>query len=130
MENDTLLNLSPVQLRRAAELKERIDGLNRELSKLLGGGHVGNRVQGSGGAESTGKPARRKMSAAGRARIAAAARARWAKVKSSGGSSLAAKAVDRDSSPKKRTMSAAARARIAAAAKARWAKVRAAKAKS
>jgi len=57
----------------------------------------------------------RKISAAGRARIAAAQRARWAKLRGK-------KVV---SMPKKRTMSAAARARIAAAQRARWAKVRA-----
>jgi hypothetical protein len=58
------------------------------------------------------------MSAAGRARIAAAQKARWAKIK---GAKPAPKAP-----AKKRTMSAAGRARISAAAKARWAKARAA----
>lgn len=130
MEIDSLLNLSPVQLRRAAELKERIDSLNGELGELLGGSNVGNGLRPSLGAESSGgKLGRRKMSAAGRARIAAAARARWAKVKSSGGSSLSANSSGTASTPKKRTMSPAARARIAAAAKARWAKVRAGKSK-
>jgi hypothetical protein len=57
---------------------------------------------------------RRKISVAGRARIAEAQRQRWAKVK---GNSVAA--------PKKRTMSAAARKRIAAAQRTRWAKVKA-----
>jgi hypothetical protein len=60
------------------------------------------------------------MSAAGRARIAAAQRARWAKVKASNRGNVV-------TMPKKRTMSAAARKRIAAAQRARWAKVRAAK---
>jgi len=71
-----------------------------------------------------GKPTgtRRKMSAAGRARIAAAQKARWAKVKS-GRPAARARTV-----PKKRTMSAAGRKKIAAAQKARWAKVRAMKA--
>ena len=61
---------------------------------------------------------RRKMSAAGRARIVEAQRLRWAKVKSSG---------QTKSAPirKKRTMSAAARKRIGAAQRARWAKVKA-----
>ena len=61
---------------------------------------------------------RRTMSAAGRAKIAAAQRARWAKVKGKSGTSTM---------PKKPTMSVAARKRIAAAQRARWAKVRAAK---
>jgi hypothetical protein len=57
------------------------------------------------------------MSASARARIAAAQKARWAKVKASGGAP-------------RRKMSAAARAKIAAAAKARWAKAKAAGRKS
>jgi hypothetical protein len=60
------------------------------------------------------------MSAAGRAKIAAAAKARWAKVRA-GKSSAKPKA--------KRKMTAAGRARIRAAVKARWARVRAAKKK-
>jgi hypothetical protein len=64
---------------------------------------------------------KRNMTAAGRARIAAAQRARWAKIKGNGGA--------RSSSPipKKRTISAAGRKRIAAAQRARWAKAKAAK---
>jgi hypothetical protein len=58
------------------------------------------------------------MSASARARIAAAQKARWAKVKGNGGSG-----------PRRR-MSSAARAKIAAAAKARWAKAKAAGRKS
>ena len=61
------------------------------------------------------------MSAAGRARIAAAQRARWAKVKAQ---SRNANVV---TIPKKRTLSAPARRKIAAAQRARWAKIRAAK---
>jgi hypothetical protein len=63
---------------------------------------------------------RRKISPAGRARIAEAQRQRWAKVKGGSGQTKSVAA------PKKRTMSAAARKRIAAAQRARWAKVRAA----
>jgi hypothetical protein len=59
-----------------------------------------------------------KISVAGRARIAAAQRARWAKVKGKSGNSP---------SQKKRTMSPAARKRIASAQRVRWAKVKAAK---
>lgn len=63
------------------------------------------------------------MSAAGKARIAAAARARWARynAEKAGVSPQFSKA----KSPRRR-MSAAARAKIAAAAKARWAKAKAA----
>jgi len=65
----------------------------------------------------------RKLSAAGRARIAAAQKARWAKARQKS-------APNRPKSPirsKKRTLSAAARKKIAAAQKARWATVKAAK---
>lgn len=62
------------------------------------------------------------LSAAARARIGAAQRARWAKVRAGSGQTHKVVTV-----PKKRTMSAAARKRIAAAQRARWAKVRAAK---
>ena len=59
--------------------------------------------------------------AAGRARIASAQRARWAKVKAE------SKKGNVVTMLKKRTMSAAARRKIAAAQRARWAKVKAAK---
>jgi len=57
-----------------------------------------------------------RLSAAARARIAAAQRARWAKVRASKGSTNVAV------SPAKRRLSAAARARIAKAQRLRWAK--------
>jgi hypothetical protein len=62
----------------------------------------------------------RRLSAAARARIAAAQRARWAKVRSGQKQNVV-------TMPKKRTMSATARKRIAAAQRARWAKVKAQK---
>ena len=107
-------NLSVQQLRQAANLKEQIEALEKELSQLLG---------------STTKPVATKapqkkggMSAAGKAKIAAAQKARWAKIK-------AAKPATKAAMPakKKFAMSAAAKAKISAAAKARWAKIKAAK---
>ncbi len=62
---------------------------------------------------------RRTMSASGRRRIAAAQRARWAKVKSQNVVSIT-----KNPKPVKRTMSASARRKIAAAQRARWAKVK------
>jgi len=104
-------NLSVQQLRKAANLKEKIEALEKELSQLLG---------------STAKPIAAKapkkkggMSAAGKARIVAAQKARWAKIKAAKPAAKPAK--------KKFTMSAAAKAKISAAAKARWAKIKAAK---
>jgi hypothetical protein len=98
-------NLSAEQLRHAATIKDQIEGLQSELDGLLGS---------SSPATGTG---RRGMSAAGRARIAAAQKARWAKLKSGN----AAKSTGKG----RRKMSAAARAKIAAAAKARWKKAKA-----
>jgi hypothetical protein len=71
------------------------------------------------GAATVLKPPTPHISAAGRARIAAAARERWAKIKSSKGGGPTPK--------RQRVPSAAARKKMAAAAKARWAKRKAAK---
>jgi hypothetical protein len=132
MNDNLVLNLSASQLRKAADLKERIDQLSSELSNLLTGAADPVRrgpgrpakVVGASSAPSAlpSTGGRRQMSAAGRARIAAAAKARWAKIKASGG----AVNLGGSKTPQKRTMSAAGRARIAAAAKARWAKAKAA----
>jgi len=101
-----LSSLTSKQLRRAADLTEQIGALNKELASILGAP-----------ASMPAKPSqKRKMSAAGRAKIAAAQKARWAKVK---GAKPAAKVP-----AKKRKMSAAAKAKLSAAAKARWAKVK------
>jgi hypothetical protein len=110
-------NLSPAQLRKAADLKERIDSLNSELASILGSAVSLNPQP------LPPKAARRQMSAAGRARIAAAARARWARVRGIKGGGTAAPSAGKGT---RRKMSAAARAKIAAAAKARWAKAKAA----
>ncbi len=75
--------------------------LMKELQQILGG-------------KAPGRAGRRKMSAAGRAAIAAGARKRWAKVKGNAGKRP------------RRKMNAAARAKIAAAARARWKKAKAA----
>jgi hypothetical protein len=71
----------------------------------------------------------RKISAAGRARIAEAQRLRWAKVKGRSGHTKSV-APTNAKKPKKRTMSAAARKKIAAAQRDRWAKVKAAQKKA
>ena len=71
------------------------------------------------GRQAAGQPAPRKwtMSAAGRRRIAAAQRKRWAVVKQGG----------KTAAPKKRKISAAARKRMADATRKRWAAYRKAK---
>jgi hypothetical protein len=105
-----MLHLSAKQLRKAASLKEKIQLLEKQLSQILGspGKSVAHAVP----------KKRRKMSAAGRAKIVAAQKARWAKVR---GRKSAAKPAKKA----RRKMNAAGRAKIAAAAKARWAKAKA-----
>jgi hypothetical protein len=105
-----MLNLSSKQLRRAANIQDEIESLQNELSRLF---------RGNGASNGLAAPPVRKMSAAGRRKIAAAARARWAKIK---GRKSVAKPVKKA----KRKMSVAARAKIAASAKARWKKAKAA----
>jgi hypothetical protein len=108
-----ILTLSAQQLRKAADLQEQIQALQRELASLLGGAEE----EAQPGAPGT--PTKRKMSAAGRARIAAAAKARWAKLRKEKGAAPGKLAVK----PKGK-MSAGAKARLSALAKARWAKAK------
>ena len=69
---NSITNLSAQQLRRAAEIKETIQSLEDELYRILGSSEA---------VSTTVEKSKRKMSAAGRARIAAAQKARWAKLK-------------------------------------------------
>ena len=106
-----MINLTPRQLRQAADIKERIDALENELNQLLGGevsatpqvtkvrsrkrrlsaqgianirAGVAKRMAARGKAPAV-KPARkRKLTAAGRAALSAAAKARWAKARKAG----------------------------------------------
>ena len=82
-------------------LQQQLSGFNAALEAFAGVYRGNNGI----------KP-RRKISAKGRARIAAAQKARWAKAKSIA------------EVPKRRTMSASARRKIAAAQRARWARVK------
>jgi hypothetical protein len=117
--------LSSKQLVRAAQLKERIEGLEAELAEILSSD---TRLSGSStsGANVSGKSAQRKgpISAEGKARIVAAQKARWAKFRKERG--LGSKPASASAGAPRRTMSAAAKAKIRAVAKARWAKAKAA----
>lgn len=108
------------QLKRAVALSEQIERLQRELDQILAG------IGGSAAIapKPTSAPAPRKkggMSAAGRARIVAAQKARWAKLKAG---KTAAQPAQEPKPKAKRKISAEARAKMAAAAKARWAKIK------
>jgi hypothetical protein len=107
---------SLTQIARVVQLlKKEHDRLTKEMRA------IGAALSAFGAAYGKGTAPRGGISAAGRARIAAAQRARWVRVKAKGGKGKVV------TMPKKRTMSASARRRIAAAQRARWAKVKAAK---
>jgi len=111
----SIINLTPTQLRQAADLKEKIAALEKQLGQL------------QGTKASVAKPAAKKkggMSAAGKAKIAAAQKLRWAKINAAKGKTAAPKAAAKPVKKARKKMSAAAKAKISAAAKARWAKVK------
>lgn len=119
-------SLSVQQLHQAADLKEKIETLTQELSQLLG-----STFKPAAAAVPAKAPKKKGgMSAAGRARIIAVQKARWAKIKAGKPAFQATtvKVVSAGKPAKKKfKMSAAAKAKISAAAKARWAKIKAAK---
>lgn len=102
--------MSAKQLRRALHIKERLDTLENELKRLVAAPWQRDRQ------------AKRTMSAAARAKIAATQRARWAKRKRRLPATPAKKV--------RRKLSPQGRAKLAALAKARWAKLKAAGKKS
>jgi hypothetical protein len=140
----TMTNLTPKQFRKAADMKERTETLEQELNQLLGAPIETAPTEAPKG--------KRKMSAAGRARIRAAAKARWAAIRAAKGvkavkpvkkgkkkmsaqgvaniragvaKRMAAQGKAKAAQPApKRPMSAVAKARLSALAKARWAKAK------
>jgi len=103
-EETTLANFSGIVKQLSKErdrLHQQLSGLNAALKAFAGLYRANNGIV-----------PRRKMSAKGRARIAAAQRARWAKAR--GVAEV----------PKKRTMSVSARRKVATSQRARWAKVK------
>ena len=112
---NAITNLTSQQLRQAAELKDRIAGLQKQLAQVLGS---------SAPAVSSAAPkTRKKLSPAAIGKIRAAAKARWARVRASKAGSTA-------SAPAKKSgMSAAAKAKLSAKMKVVWAARRAAKRK-
>ena len=115
----SIIQLSPAQLRRAANLQEKIAALQKQLAQLVGADASPAPVV---------EPVKKKrgMSAAGRARIAAAQKARWAKTK--GQSAKPAKPAKPAKAPGKRgKFSPQAKAALSAKMKAIWAARKAAK---
>jgi hypothetical protein len=142
-----ITTLSPTQLRKAADIQEKIQSLQEELGQLLGGETFTP-------AQATEEPKKRKVNAAGRARMRAAQLARWAKIKGTAPSAKPVKKAKRKMSAQglaniragvakrmaaqgktlaakpfkkaRKKISAAGLANIRAAQKARWAKAKAA----
>jgi hypothetical protein len=106
-----IASLTPQELRRAADIKEKIQSIEKELNQLLG-------APAEIFVEAAPRKKRRRLSAQAIANIRAGARKRWGKLPGR----------NRPVEPRskgKRKMSAAQKARLSAIAKARWKKVRA-----
>jgi len=141
---EAFLNHPIETLERALHIRKQIDQLNEVLKELFGPSPVSLGGVQATAAKKRGRPRKinvavpegltesgaanielkkkRKMSAAAKAKIAAAQRVRWATVKAE--KSGSAKAAPETKKKKKRTISAAHRAKLKAAAKARWAGVK------
>ena len=122
-----ITTLTPQQLRKAADLKENIDGLQEQLNAILGGGETPTPAA----PEEPGRPKngrrrkkRKKVSAEGRANIAAAQRARWAARRGEAVPEEAPATEPEQPVKRQRNISAAGRRAMSLAAKARWAKAK------
>ena len=112
-----MINITPQQLRKAADIQEQIQSLQSELNEILGG-------EVSTAAQTTEEPKKRKFTAATRAKMKAAQQARWAAKRGEAGTEATPAELEK---PKKKPVSEARLKGLAKAREARWAKVRAAK---
>jgi len=114
----SITSFSIEQLKHIVSIKEQLASLEVKLAKIIGEKPL---LQTTPEAPATRGP--RKMSAAAKARIAAAARARWARIKGEAKAAPVAKAAKSAKPAKggKRVLSPEGRARIIAALKKRWA---------
>ena len=108
-----MINTTPAQLRKAADIQEKIQSLQSELNSLLGGGEV------STPAPTTEAPPKRKFTAATRAKMRAAQKPRWA---DKGTTAATSTTPAKPEKKQKGKMSAEGLANIRAAQKARWSK--------
>ena len=110
---NSIIGLTPRTLRKAADLQERIEGLQEELEQLLG------EVPAPAPAPTAeGPKKRKKFSAATKAKMAASQRARWA------GNQEPAPEVEPAPKKARKELSAAVRKARSEAMKARWAKAK------
>jgi len=88
---NSLMSITPKELRRAANIQEKINSLEAELDSLAAEGSEpvkGKRRVKHRGKREAPRKQKRTLSAATRAKIAAAARARWAKARRAGRNKL------------------------------------------
>jgi len=119
--NPTIANLQ-----RAVAIAEKIQELESQLASILGSPAQPTVAKARQATTKSVRGRKRTMSPEARARIAAAQKARWAKVKG-GKTPAAAPNIEKKAAAKpkaKRNVSPEARAKMAAAAKRRWAKVK------
>ena len=112
----TMINATATQLRKAADIQERIQSLQKELGQLLGG---------SAETATTEAPRKYKFSAAARAKMRAAQKARWA-AKRAQAQTISTAEKPAEAPKKKRKMTAAWRKALERAWAARRAKGKAA----
>lgn len=113
------MDLSTRNLEQALSIRRQIDVLERRLRGLVGG------TGGDGAKAPVRRAGKRRLSASARAKIAAAARARWARFRAGRGGAKAAKKRGKSGSG----ITAAGRRRLSQLMKARWAARRKAKRK-
>jgi len=104
------MDISTQDLEQAIAIRRQIDALEHRLASLIGRSRGGARVHPARLPSTGGK----RFSAATRAKLAAAARARWARVRAVKGTASASK-------KKKGGITAAGRRRLSQLMKARWA---------
>lgn len=112
-----------------SQLEEQRDSVERAISALraITGDHAGRESKSSA---SQARPRKRRLSPAGRKRIAEGVKRRWAAIKAAKAGPMAKAASKTAKTPAKRRISAAGRKRIAEAAKKMWAARRAAATKA
>ena len=114
------------QLQRGLHISQQIAALEAELAAVFGGSPAPKAAKAAAAKAPDGRR-KGKMSAAGRARIVAAQKARWAKIKKA--KAAAEKPKPAKAPAKKRSgLTPEGKAKLAAAMKARWAAAKAGKA--
>ena len=83
---NSITNLTPGQLRQAANIQEKIQKLQKKLNQILGA-EVSSLVKATEAPKKR-KKGRKKMSPATKAKMAKLMKARWAKAKKAGKSKL------------------------------------------